>query len=451
MMGSNRIGIIGAVLVAGWLAVGPGLAAAPNFGPPDLTLKKLEHDLSSGRDRQGRLERQSSTLKADLQALRERLITASNAATRQQAQLGDIVAALARYEIEELEQTAKLAGQRHEIAELVGALYRLALTPPEALIVRPEAPIDAVRTASLLRQAVPALRLRADILTASLDRLRELRRRLKADRDEAEATRSALAARHADIAAMVAARESLARETDAERQLNNQRLAALAAQATDLRQLFERLEIDRKAEALRRAEAERLNPAPVVEPLRNETVQPAVEPLRNETVQPLSQRQSSEESGRRDGEHLAAIVPDQERKPPDPTSDRSMRLPLAGRIVLAYGDLDRYGVTSRGLRIVAQPGTPVVAPANGTIKFAGRFRNYGQILIVEHSNGYHSLIAGLGRIDTAAGRSVFAGEPIGVVADQTDGLSELYFELRRNGQAINPQRGIPALDGKGQG
>jgi len=128
-----------------------------------------------------------------------------------------------------------------------------------------------------------------------------------------------------------------------------------------------------------------------------------------------------------------------------------LRLPAAGQVVLTYGAIDRFGTTSRGLHIASEPGTPVVAPLAGTIKFAGRFRNYGQILIVEHSNGYHSLIAGLGRIDTAVGRLVSAGEPIGVVADPADGVPDLYFELRRNGQPINPRRGIPALDGKGQG
>jgi septal ring factor EnvC (AmiA/AmiB activator) len=83
--------------------------------------------------------------------------------------------------------------------------------------------------------------------------------------------------------------------------------------------------------------------------------------------------------------------------------------------------------------------------------FAGPFRGYGLILIVEHPNGYHSLIAGLGRIDTKVGQRVLAGEPLGVMGTPPDGNPDLYFELRRNGQPINPQRGLPASDGKGQG
>ncbi|WP_245986647.1 murein hydrolase activator EnvC family protein [Azospirillum thermophilum] len=90
-----------------------------------------------------------------------------------------------------------------------------------------------------------------------------------------------------------------------------------------------------------------------------------------------------------------------------------------------------------------------MAPQAGSIMFAGPFKGYGQILIVEHGNGYHSLIAGLGRIDTAVGKRVAAGEPVGLMP--ADGSPDLYFELRRNGQPINPQRGFGAPEGKGQG
>ncbi|WP_155903398.1 murein hydrolase activator EnvC family protein, partial [Azospirillum brasilense] len=125
------------------------------------------------------------------------------------------------------------------------------------------------------------------------------------------------------------------------------------------------------------------------------------------------------------------------------------RLPVGGRVTVRYGEADRYGATSRGVTIQARAGSTVVSPQAGTIVFAGPFRGYGQILIVEHSHGYHSLIAGFGRIDTAVGRRVATGEPIGLMP--ADGSPDLYFELRRHGQPINPQRGFGAPEGKGQG
>jgi septal ring factor EnvC (AmiA/AmiB activator) len=407
----------------GWLLLTatPGLAVDP--AAPDQTLRKLERDLSAGRDRQSRLERQSLSLRADLQALRARLVAASDAASRQQADLADIESTLARSEADERTQSASLASRRREIAELSGALYRLSLTPPEALIVRPEAPVDALRTALLLQQALPLVRQRADAVAAAIGRIHELRRRLETERNQVRAARAAMATRLAEIGDLVAQREALARETDTERQQNAQRIAALIAQASDLRQLFERLEAER------RSAAERPHPEPP--PL------PPIPPDPSLATAPTPSAHSE---------------PERVTAAPRPAGGEGWRLPAAGRVALTYGDTDRFGTTSRGVHIAAPSGTPVVAPFEGTIRFAGTFRAYGQILIVEHINGYHSLIAGLGRIDTGVGRTVSAGEPVGVVAEPgTDGIPDLYFELRRNGQPVNPRRGIPGLDGKGQG
>ncbi|MEI8394871.1 MAG: peptidoglycan DD-metalloendopeptidase family protein [Rhodospirillaceae bacterium] len=409
---------------------------------PDQTLKRLERDINAGHERQSKLESHSATLKADLLELRSRLITATDEAANQQFMLSGIEATLARYELEERQQTTSLAERRREISELVGALYRLSLTPPEALIVRPEAPIDALRTALLLQQALPALRSRTDALTASLDRLQTLRSRLKEQRVDAAATRSALAARLKEIATMVAQREALSRDTDAERQHVAQRITALATQANDVRQLIDRIEAERRA-------AERQRPTPPPAPAST-SPSTTVATAKAETTE--TQHRTLDDNQRHDLDQLAATPTGVTvGSAPSPARSGAMRLPAAGPVTLTYGDVDRFGTTSRGIHIAARTGTPVVAPTEGTIKFAGRFRNYGQILIVEHANGYHSLIAGLGRIDTAVGRPVAAGEPIGVVADPVDGIPDLYFELRRNGQPINPRRSIPALDGRGQG
>lgn len=387
----------------------PAPLSAADSPPPAETLRKLEKDLSAGRDKQSRLERQSEALKADLAALRAKLVVAADEAAGKQADVAAIEAALAGTEGEEKQQTAALAAHRREISELVGALYRLSLTPPEALIVRPEAPIDALRTALLLQTALPALRERSEALAGSLDRLQNTRRRLKAQREEAVGARIAYAVRLQEITDLVAEREGLARDTDVERQQNAQRMAALAGQATDLRQLLERVEGEHRKAAL--AEP----PPPPPKPPESEASAPAAPP------------------------------------PPAHPAHQALRMPAPGAVVTGYGETDRFGTTSRGLHIAAAAGTPVVAPLDGTIKFAGKFRTYGQILIVEHGNGYHSLIAGLGRIDTSVGRPVSAGEPIGTVAEPADAAPDLYFELRRNGQPINPRNGLPALDGKGQG
>jgi septal ring factor EnvC (AmiA/AmiB activator) len=76
----------------------------------------------------------------------------------------------------------------------------------------------------------------------------------------------------------------------------------------------------------------------------------------------------------------------------------------------------------------------------GIVRFADDFKNYGKLVIIEHKNGYHSLLGGLGRIDSAVGQPVKAGEPIGILpkASSRGGKPALYYELRRNGNPVDP-------------
>ena len=125
-------------------------------------------------------------------------------------------------------------------------------------------------------------------------------------------------------------------------------------------------------------------------------------------------------------------------------------LPIAGQIKTAFGHDNGLGITSHGLTIVARPGATVTAPAAGTVKFAGPFRGYREILILEHSGGYLSLIAGMARINVAVGTSVGTGEPVGAMDERPDARPELYYELRRNGQPVDPEAGALRDDVKGK-
>ncbi|MEQ1653701.1 MAG: peptidoglycan DD-metalloendopeptidase family protein, partial [Hyphomicrobium sp.] len=114
-------------------------------------------------------------------------------------------------------------------------------------------------------------------------------------------------------------------------------------------------------------------------------------------------------------------------------------LPVSGRVKQEYGALDGYGVKSRGATLTALPGSRIIAPWSGKVVFAGPFKGYGAILILQHAGDYHSLLAGFGRIDVSVGQTVTAGEPVGVMAAAKQGnWAELYFELRRDGDTVDP-------------
>ncbi|NUB22485.1 peptidoglycan DD-metalloendopeptidase family protein [Azospirillum formosense] len=423
-------------------------AAAAQTESPGQTLKRVEQDLQTDKALQRQLDRQSQTLQKELDELRDRLVGLADQERAQEDELAHLEESLTALETQERSQAEKLEGERQQIAALLAALQRVARIPPEAALARPDGPVDTLRSALLLRDTVPALRARADALAQALTRLAETRETLQAQRGRTYAARLTLIDRQKEIGQLVARREELSRQTDEERQQVAQRTARLTGQAADLRQLMDRIEAERRAAAAMAAkrEAERLEAERRLAEQRAAEQKAAEQKLaeqkaaeQRQAEQKLAEQRSSEQRARAETETARAA----------PGAPVGERLPVGGRVTVRYGEADRYGATSRGVTIQARSGSTVVSPQAGTIVFAGPFRGYGQILIVEHSHGYHSLIAGFGRIDTAVGRRVATGEPIGLMP--ADGSPDLYFELRRHGQPINPQRGFGAPEGKGQG
>jgi septal ring factor EnvC (AmiA/AmiB activator) len=111
--------------------------------------------------------------------------------------------------------------------------------------------------------------------------------------------------------------------------------------------------------------------------------------------------------------------------------------PVMGKVVTKFGTREMVG-EARGIRIESRPGAQVVAPYDGKIVFAGPFRHYGQLLIIEHGDGYHSLLAGFGQLYGSIGQWVLTGEPVGVMTAKKS-ANQLYLELRSEGRAINPE------------
>ena len=137
---------------------------------------------------------------------------------------------------------------------------------------------------------------------------------------------------------------------------------------------------------------------------------------------------------------------------PFPQAKESLTLPVRGEIVRLYGqESDLPGTTSKGVVLRSRAGAQVVAPFDGKIAYAGPFRGYGLILIIDHGERYHTILAGFDRIDAVVGQWVLAGEPVAQMGDPAGGNPELYLELRRTGQAINPLPWLATNDDKVRG
>ena len=113
-----------------------------------------------------------------------------------------------------------------------------------------------------------------------------------------------------------------------------------------------------------------------------------------------------------------------------------LRLPARGTTMGRFGESTGLSPRSQGVTLRTRQGAQVVAPYDGRVVFAGPFRNYGLILIISHGDGYHTLLAGLSKLQTVVGQDLLTGEPMGMMG--RDNKRSLYIELRRKGTAINP-------------
>lgn len=400
--------LVAALLCLSLLIAHPAVAK----DKPQQKLKEVEKALEGTRQRQADFQHRSELLEAEIQKLRLESVAAAKSAQEHEQAITGLEAQLADLAAGERAKTASLQRRQKQQSQLLMALQRLARNPPEALAFAPGQPIDAVRAAILLAAALPQVERQAQALKRELAELAGLRERIAGKKAELTAQRTALEAEQARIADLIGRKAELQARVARSADENARRLLALAAQASDLRDLIQRLESERQrreAEEQRRRQAELL--------ARAMTRPPRIPDEKDAT----SRAEPSRPKGIRAfaAAHGALVVP------------------VSGHILLRFGDPDEFGSASKGLVFEALPGAQVVTPWDGQIEFAGPFRGYGQILIIAHDGGYHSLLAGLGQIDGTVGQWLVAGEPVGTLP--SDGpKATLYLELRRHGQPINP-------------
>jgi murein hydrolase activator len=406
-------------------AAGLGLLFALTLAMPlaaqQADLERLQRELADDRARAEQLEAAAAALGAEIEELRARSIATARRAQDIESEMTAAEQTLSALAAEEAAKSADLAARRSQLGYTLGALQRLALQPPEAALARSDRPVDSARAALLLRVAIPELEARAESLRDELGDLAVLRARIGIERSDLAAAAAALNIERDRLAALLARKAELHEATESERKAAADRIARLAAEARDLQELTERLETERReAEALAAAAAEA-----------------------------AAARESLEVE--QEAAQIARLTPPASLRP-FPETPASLAMPVRGPIIRAYGqESETPGTTTKGISIRARAQAQVVAPFDGKIAYAGPFRGYGLILIIDHGERYHTILAGFDRIDAVVGQWVLAGEPVARMGDSAGGAPELYFELRRTGQAINPLPWLATTDDKVRG
>jgi len=327
------------------------------------------------------------------EAAKARAEEAAMGARIQQAQ-ADIAAASARVTLVDRllgEQQARLATQQGPIARLIAALCSLAQRPDAVSVMQPGSVADLVHVRAVIGSTLPLVRARTAGLRADLNNTRRLRA------DAALAARSLTEGRRR----LETNRIALAR-LEAEHRLKSQDLSRSALAESDraiglgerARELVDTMQETTDAAATARSLAALSGPLP----RPGEATEP-----------PLS--------------WIGGSAP--------------YRVPVTGKLVTGFGEVSSdAGVTSRGLTWAVAGGADISAPAAGKIVFAGPFRDYGKIVVIDHGGGWSTVLIGLGTLAVATGQRVGQGALLGAAPPGDD--RQVTAELRRKGRPIDP-------------
>jgi septal ring factor EnvC (AmiA/AmiB activator) len=393
------LAVSGAAVLGGSQAVEAQRGAA--YTSIDETRTALAHAQADARAAAGRASRlEIAARNARASAARTASEAAALAARIPEAEAG-IGVAQARITLAARDRAAldrRLAERREPLIRLTAGLQKLARRPLALAVLRPGSLRDTVYLRAMLETTLPEVRRRTAALRGELARRQriedEARGALAAFRESSrmlDTRRRALAALESrQRLASRAATGAAAREAE--------RALALAEEARDLDSLVGKLN---DAGNLRRQLA--ALPGPLMRPPR---------PGASEVIDP---------------------VPMPAASPTGPPP--AFQLPVAGRTVRGFGETGESGLSARGLQFSPAAGAQVVAPAAGRIVFAGPFRGFDRIVIIEHANGFTSLVTGLARVDARVGDELVAGAPLGVAEA---GRPVVGFELRRDGAPVNP-------------
>jgi murein hydrolase activator len=362
----------------------PAYQTAMGQSAAEQELKRLETEKATREKRVGALVENANKAAIDAENLRRRLVSAASARDRLEREVERTEVRLVRLRKNEREANAKLLANKSALEDVVIALIAMERDRPPALAVRPDNAAEAARAAILMGEVAPILEGRARQASQDIVALRNLRQSILMENDRYRDANNRLQSARQTIGALIEQRRALQAKLLADAQTERGRIDQIVRRASDLRDLVSRL-----------------------------------------------------------GGSLPGINDNQQLQGPAFASgfERArgqVAYPAVGRVVIRYGARLQEGGLSEGVTIRTPRGAQVVSPYDGEIEFAGPFRSYGRVLIINVGNGYHVVLAGLATTFGEAGQEILAGEPIGEMASDTRIVPDLYMEVRQASEPRDP-------------
>ncbi len=388
-------GVAAVLTFAPTLARGQATSPAADDRTQKATeLRGVEDTLKASEDERRKIQADAEALQLDRVRLEQALIETTRKVQDTEALRADASERLDKLTAEALTLDRRLADRRDVIADVLAGLERMDADPPPAILVKPNDMAEAVRAAIVIGGMVPRMQSEAQAAANDLARLQDLQLSIAKQRDELDDSARTLALDKVRLGDLIAARQQSLEAAQSALENERKRAADLATQALTLKDLIQGME------------SHGPSPSPSKDPAR---LQPAV-----------------------------AFA----------DAKGALASPIAGTVVKSFGDPDEFGGVEKGVSIAAPPKATVSTPIDGWVVFAGPYRSYGQLLILNAGGGYYMVLAGMDRIDVSVGQFVLAGEAVAAMGDGTSrtataaaiGAAQpvLYIELRKNETAIDP-------------
>jgi septal ring factor EnvC (AmiA/AmiB activator) len=376
--------------------------------PQESELGSVEQEITLSAEAQEKIKTDVATAINEQEDISARLINIAKVIQAQEAAIGKAEDRILGLRKEEITIRAELAEKQDVLSELLAGLQRLEQNPPPALVVEPKDVLSALRGAMMFGTIVPELRQEAEELSRKLARLDRIRSDVETEKTALNDSMQSLKTAQIDLGELIIQKKQLVFESAEKLDAEKARAAELADKAKSLKQLVAELTAARLKE-----EAEKSRQALALE----------AEKKRQEAALQKPMMVFSTSLGR-------------------------LQYPVQGQILKRFGDDDGLGSSLHGLAVATRATAQITAPVDGKVEFAGPFRSYGQLLILNPGEGYLVLLAGMSEISAEIGQTVRAGEPLGTMGNGPssvtllgDQIQEarpvLYMEFRKNGEAVD--------------
>jgi murein hydrolase activator len=390
------------------LVILQGIAHAQTVDPA-AELGQVEQSIKDSSDKQSVLATDIETAIKAQAEISDKLIVLAKTLESQQITLQAADAKLKKLGAEAIVIRSTLAEKQDQLSELLAGLQRLEQNPPPALVVEPQNILQALRGAMMFGAVVPEMRNQALDLQSNLHRLEDIKSEIEDSKKTQKQALTALTISQSELVKLQAEKKASAINSAKDLEAEKRRAVELASQAKNLKQLLAALEEEKlQAEAIKTAEAKALE--------RDERKK------REALLRPMmvfSQAQGK------------------------------IEYPVQGDKLKQFGDDNGLGGTLDGLAIATAADSNVISSVDGRVEFAGPFRSYGQLLILNVGEGYLVLLAGMNQISVEIGQSIRAGEPLGhmgkgpssvaLIGSETNNAQPvLYIEFRKNNNPVDP-------------